>query len=173
MFFFFLTECVLILLCCSVYWALWAGPIHGLPVLSAYSDYELSNMRGIDEVAMDVTAAVQAFVNRPTWNPSGKALFRFTRANWTDPDTFVVARGMCYNFWQCAPQLRFSYRPPGQKKRQLTTRTEQVVRFAQFLFFSFGLNPITEAASASDSVSGASDGAGAGHAVFHFLFRVL
>ncbi len=103
----------------NVYWPLWSGPIHGLPFLSTYSDSEVQTMRGIDDVAVDVTAALQAFVNRPTWNPAGKALFRFSRADWSDPDVFYVSRGMCYNYWQCAPQLRFSYRPPGQKKRQL------------------------------------------------------
>ncbi len=112
----------------NVWWALWAGPIHGLSFLTTGSDHEVSEVRGINEVAIDVTAAVQAFVDRPGWNPGGKALFRIRRADWQDPDGFVFSRGMCYNYWQCAPRLRLTYRPRGQKRDHETPSSPRKVQ---------------------------------------------
>jgi hypothetical protein len=102
----------------NVWWGLWGGPINGLPFLSTYSDSEISNPRFIDEVEIDVTDAVQAFVDRPDWQPYGaRALFRFQRANHSDPDKFVFNRGMCWNWWQCAPRIRLTYSAPGTRTR--------------------------------------------------------
>jgi hypothetical protein len=95
--------------CCCVFIncsfvALWSGPIHGIPLLPQYSDFEVVDPRGQNEIAIDVTAAVQAFVNRPGWIAGNKAVFQFARANWSDSDGFVFNRGLCTG-WQCAPRL--------------------------------------------------------------------
>jgi len=96
----------------SVWWQLWAGPVHGLPVLPQYSDAVIENPSWSDEIEFDITNAMQAFVSRSGHSPYDRALLRFTRVDPTDTDTFFVQRGMCFNWYQCAPRFRIQWGPP-------------------------------------------------------------